>query len=564
MKERLFFLLQGESIDQLFKLLIFSILVSLLEVIGVGIIMPFVNAASDFNIIKNNYYYQLVYHFIGFETPVSFIVFFGLLLVFFYLFRSIMSLIYSYILSQFSQRRYAFFANALFDRYLHLYYMDFLKKNSTHMVKAIINESQNLSLYISNLLLLVSEVIIAFFIYLLLMVVNWKVTLMVTLFLSINIIVLIKIISPRIKEAGNKRDEYQKKFYELLGAVFGNYKLLKLRSIHKETEQLFYSYTEHFKNVNITHSVFSQVPRFYLEALGFSLISFIVLVVIWITQKDISSSLSLITFFLLGLLRLLPSANRILSSYNNMLFYAKSVDIIMDDLHLPAEKVKEKEIVFQKEITLKDISFKFDNTCVLQHINLSIGRTDNIAFVGESGSGKSTLVDIIIGLHYPKKGQILIDGAILSSDNLVAWRRKIGYIPQHIYLFEGSVAMNVAMRQNYNAQRVEKVLKQAKIFDFLQEYHNGIETNVGENGSKLSGGQKQRIAIARALYNDPEILVLDEATSALDEVTEEEIMKEIYRIGKEKTLIIVTHRLSTIRECNRIIRVSKGKVYEDY
>jgi ABC-type multidrug transport system fused ATPase/permease subunit len=181
--------------------------------------------------------------------------------------------------------------------------------------------------------------------------------------------------------------------------------------------------------------------------------------------------------------------------------------------------------------------------------------------VGKSGAGKSTLVDMIAGLYSPDSGSIKLDGEKISDKNIQSWRTKIGYIPQQVYLFDGTVAENVCFGKEINKSKLEDVLKKANIFDFLQA-KKGLQTRVGEGGVQLSGGQKQRIAIARALYGDPEVMILDEATSALDNETEKKIMEEMYKISKEKTLIIIAHRLSTIQGCDVIYEVSDGQILD--
>jgi ABC-type multidrug transport system fused ATPase/permease subunit len=198
----------------------------------------------------------------------------------------------------------------------------------------------------------------------------------------------------------------------------------------------------------------------------------------------------------------------------------------------------------------------------LENISLTIHKGDKIAFIGESGSGKSTLIDLIIGLYRPKSGTISVDGTRLDESNIKAWRSKIGYIPQSIYLFDGTVAQNVAFGKAIDDVQIKESLRQANILEFLENHHQGIHTAVGEGGIKLSGGQRQRIAIARALYGSPEILVLDEATSALDTDTEAKIMEEIYKISENKTLIVIAHRLSTIDGCQKVYLLSKGKITE--
>jgi ATP-binding cassette subfamily B protein len=198
---------------------------------------------------------------------------------------------------------------------------------------------------------------------------------------------------------------------------------------------------------------------------------------------------------------------------------------------------------------------------VLDGVNLEIRRGEKIGLVGESGSGKSTLVDILIGLYRPMEGEIFVDNTKLDESNIRSWRRKIGYIPQKIELMEGTVAQNVALEDRYNVERVEEVLEQARLLDFFKREYEGIDTMIGEDGIKLSGGQRQRLAIARALYHNPEILVLDEATSALDMETEKNIMEEIYRLGEDKTIVIVAHRLSTLEGCDKIYQLTKGSLY---
>jgi len=265
--------------------------------------------------------------------------------------------------------------------------------------------------------------------------------------------------------------------------------------------------------------------------------------------------------FVLGLYRMLPSVNRIMHSYNQIKFNKHSLEIVHSDIFYEVEDIGDEEIEFKREIKLEHISFAYiENKYILKDINLTIKKGEKVAFVGESGSGKSTLVDIIIGLYRPNSGKIYIDNRELNLSNIKSWRKKIGYIPQSIYLFDGTVAQNVAMGGEIDKEKMIRVLKQANIWDFLKEHHQGLDTFVGEGGVKLSGGQKQRVAIARALYFEPEVLVLDEATSALDSETESKIMEEIYRVSQDKTLIIIAHRLSTLQGCDKIYRLENGKI----
>jgi WLAB PROTEIN len=270
--------------------------------------------------------------------------------------------------------------------------------------------------------------------------------------------------------------------------------------------------------------------------------------------------LPIISMYALALYRILPALNRILSNYNTLLFFSNSLDVVYNDLNYTPQIEGKDFIDFKNKIELTNISFEYTkNKKVLEDINITINKGDKVAFVGESGSGKSTLVDLIIGLYRPLSGEIVIDDKKLTSDNIKSYRSKVGYIPQSIYLFDGTVGENVSFGYEYDKEKIIKVLKKANIYDFLSS-KEGIDTLVGDGGIQLSGGQKQRIGIARALYSDPEILVLDEATSALDNETEAKIMDEIYETSHDKTLLIIAHRLSTIERCDRKIMLANGKI----
>lgn len=377
--------------------------------------------------------------------------------------------------------------------------------------------------------------------------IDWKITLAMTIFLLLNALFLIKTIS---KTQGVLREKSQKDFYEIINSTFGNFKLIKLQSNDIS-----------FARSGIIHESLSHFPRIFLETLGFGLIAIVVVYLVYKYQTDISSALGILSMFVLGLYRLIPSANRLLSSYNQIMYYHKSLDLIHNDLMYDGENLGDKKISFKKTIELKNIDFGYsENKIVLKDINLDIKKGEKIAFIGPSGSGKSTLVDIVIGLYRPISGQIFVDNSIIDESNIKDWRKKVGYIPQSVYLFDGTVAENIAFGKEFDEKNIKEVLEKAKILDFLETHQDGIHTFVGEGGIKLSGGQKQRIAIARALYQEPEILVLDEATSALDEEIEKEIMDEIYEISQNKTLIIIAHRLSTINRCEKVYKIENRKL----
>ncbi|WP_462111228.1 ABC transporter ATP-binding protein/permease [Campylobacter concisus] len=543
-----------------FIILIFmSIFLSVIETVGISAIMPFITLASDPSKIVSNKYSNMVYDSFEFSTTTNFMIFFGFFLIGFYIFRAIYSMFYNYILNKFAFGRFHAFAFRLFKNYTNLPYKRFVKRNSAELIKTIVNEASNLSFYIQSLLLMFSEFFTVVLLYALLLLMDWKMTLVLTILLGAKVLFLLFFLKKRIEKEGTRRSTMQSKFYKILNETFGNFKIIKLIQNEEKLYSEFSNISYGYARANIVSNTLNQLPRLSLETIGFSVLIGIVVYVLF-QYNDANFVLPIISMYALALYRILPALNRILSNYNTLLFLSNSLDIVYSDLSYIPQTEGKDFIDFKNKIELTNVSFEYNkNKKVLENINIIINKGDKVAFVGESGSGKSTLVDLIIGLYKPLSGEIVIDDKKLTTDNVKSYRSKVGYIPQSIYLFDGTVGENVAFGYEYNKEKIIEVLKKANIYDFLYS-KEGIDTLVGDGGIQLSGGQKQRIGIARALYSDPEILVLDEATSALDNETEAKIMDEIYETSHDKTLLIIAHRLSTIERCDRKIMLANGKI----
>ena len=543
----------------LFYLFLFAIFIAVIETAGVSVIMPYISLANDFSLIETNQYYRYIFEIFNFSNYIDFIIFLGFSIIIFYIFRAVINAFYIYKIISFTQITYHKIVNKLFSNYLNMPYKNFINQNSSSLTKVIINEALNITDLFRAFLILLSEILVFVFIYSVLLYINYQIALTITVILFIVGLIIVKTISKIMKIKGIEREKYQKIFYEILNKNFNNIKMLKLQNTQNALEE-FNITSKLYTNTNKISGSFQQFPRLILEVVGFSIVVLIVIFLLYSTRTDISSSFGLITIFVLGLYRLLPSTTRILLSFNQILLYYKSLDLVCNDFNIDTERVGNNKIIFNNRIELKEILFSYNkNYNIINKLNLTIERNDKIAFIGESGSGKSTLVDIIMGLNQVTGGGIYIDNEKLSSKNLNNWRNHFGYIPQSVYLFDGNVAQNVAFGLEIDEEKVIKVLEKANIWEFLKD-KDGLTTKVGESGVMLSGGQKQRIAIARALYKNPDILVLDEATSALDDETEAKIMNEIYEIAKDKTLIIIAHRLSTIRRCNKVYKIENGEI----
>jgi ABC-type multidrug transport system fused ATPase/permease subunit len=382
-------------------------------------------------------------------------------------------------------------------------------------------------------------------------------TIVLTFILILIVLIVFATLIRASKKLGERRYAANVKLSRTIWETLGNFKFIKLKGNEEKIVTVFNDSVSHLSHTAVLSSTLGTIPKNILENLGFSLLIAAVCFILW-RYNSAAMVIPVISMYALALYRMLPAINRILGYVNSMAYLQKSLNIIYDDLNLETDDEGNSPVVFAKSIRGENLWFRYlKGGDVIKNISLKIEIGEKIAFTGESGSGKTTLVDLLIGIYRPTRGQLYIDDVLIDAANIRSWRSKIGYIPQSIYLFDGTVAENVAFGSDYDEEKIIRVLQKAKIWNFL-ESKEGINTLVGEGGIQLSGGQKQRIGIARALYNDPEVLVLDEATSSLDDETEAEIMNEIYDVSGSKTLIIIAHRLSTVERCDRRIQIEDG------
>ena len=541
-------------------LLIFTIGFSLIETIGVSIIMPFISLASDPEIV-NSGIYKKVFEFLGFSSVIKFIISMGIAIIFFYVLRSIYSVILTWHVNKFSLGLYKYFSMKIFKTYLSISYKLYTQKNSAVLMQSIFNETNDFSKFMLFFLNICSEFLTVIMVYTVIIIINWKMTITITAILLLIVFFLLIIMTKINKVQGEKRVVSNRKLNKILKETFGNIKFIKLKCNEENVLRSFGNSIEIRTKAEVINNVLGSFPKNILESIGFSFLVAVIVFILW-AYNDVSKVIPIITLYALALYRILPSIHKMLQNFNNMVFSEKIIDSIYENLHQKTENEGTSSIQFNNSIVLDNIYFKYLNgNEIIKGVSFKIKKGDKFAITGESGCGKSTLIDIITGIHKPFSGKILIDGEEITDDNIRSWRKKIGYIPQNIYLFDGTVAENVAFGSEFNENKIITALKKANIWEFLNG-KDGINTNVGDEGIQLSGGQQQRIGIARALYEDPEILVLDEATSALDTETEQKIMEEIYTVSTNKTLLIIAHRLSTVERCDRKIRMEDGKIIE--
>jgi len=531
---------------------------SLVETIGISAIMPFISVVSDVTLLESGYY-KTAFNLFKFESAQQFIITFGICIIIFYFIRGGYFVLQTYLIKRYSNAMYKYFTKKALKVNLTIPYKLYAMKNSGELIRAIGTETLEIGKVVLHLLLLCSEFFTILMVYSLIVILNWKMTLVITAILFLIVIILLSVLTRVNAKQGKLRLITGRKMSRILKESLGNIKYVKLKGNEEQIINDYKNSLDINTKADVTSHVLGNIPKGILESIGFSFLIAVIVIIIWV-NKDASTVIPVISMYALALYRILPSINRMLHEINGVVYSEETLIKVYENLNQPVEKEGDAPVNFNNNIRLEKLCFKYETgTDVISDISLEIKKGEKIAFTGESGGGKSTLVDLIIGIHKPKSGSIFIDNTVLNNDNIRDWRKKIGYIPQSIYLFDGTVAENVSFGSNYDEEKIKTALIKANIWDFLSQ-KDGLNTCVGDGGIQLSGGQQQRIGIARALYDDPEVLVLDEATSALDNETEQKIMDEIYSVSANKTLIVIAHRLTTVERCDRRLRIINGSL----
>lgn len=570
--KKLLFLLTLQERKQAGLLLIMIIIMALLDMAGVASILPFVAILTNPVLIETNAILNSMFQvskILGVKSNQEFIFALGVLVFFLLIISLSFKALTTYAQVRFVQMREYSIGKRLIEGYLHQPYSWFLSRNSADLGTTILSEVQELiNNSMSPLMELFSKGIVAIALITLLFLVNPKLALIVGLLLGSIYFFIFCVVRNYLNRTGKKRLKNNQLRFALINEAFGAIKEIKVGGLEETYIKNFSSSAQVFAKTQSSSKIISQLPRFILEAAGFGGILLIILYIIARTGS-FNNALPIVSLYVFAGYRLLPALQQIYSSFTRLSFLGPSLDKLHNDLKnlQPFNKNQVTGILpFNKTISLKNIDYNYPNSSItsLKDINLTIYAKSSVGLVGATGSGKTTVADIILGLLVPQKGTLEIDGKVISSQNLKSWQRSIGYVPQHIYLSDDTVAANIAFgveHKNINQEAVEKSAKIANLHNFIiDELPKKYQTTIGERGVKLSGGQRQRIGIARALYHDPQVLILDEATSALDNQTEKEVMDEINNLSKDITIILIAHRLNTIKNCDKIFLLDKGQL----
>ncbi len=552
---------------------------ALVQVIGIASIMPFLALVSSPESISENAILRWAYETLGFTSTGPFLVFVGVAVLVLMIGSNGFAAWTHLKLMYFSWDMNHLLSVRMLKEYLYKPYVYYLNQNTSGLAKNILGEvKQAVSGYLVSGMTLVAQSLSALFILVLLVLVNPVLATVTFVFLGGSYFLVFGLMRRRLTDAGRRRSAADKQRYKAANEALLGAKEIKLLGKEQPFLKRFVRPSRNYGRAMAKQQVYALLPRYAFETLAFGGMLLIVLYLL-VREQSMAGLLPTLGVYAFATYRLLPALQSIFGSVSSMRFSMTSVEILHADLEVspPARGVDRdavEPLPFRSRLELQDVTFAYPNAPrpVFKGFDLAVDARTSVALVGATGSGKTTAVDLLLGLLSPHEGRLVVDGVPVTDANLQSWQKNLGYVPQHIFLADDTVAANIAFgvpTKQIDRAAVEDAARKANIHDFIvEQLPDGYDTEIGERGIRLSGGQRQRLGIARALYDDPDVLVLDEATSALDNVTEDSVFHAVNEIGKTKTVVMIAHRISTIRGCDVIHLLSDGKIiargtYED-
>ena len=546
---------------------------AMLEAVGIGAILPLISIMGQPDFLIHHPEIGHIAEALGIGKHTQFIMFCAGCLIVLYLIKNAYMAWETKLQIDFSMRNQIKFSTELMNNYLCKGYLFHLDHNSATLLR---NVNAGGAVIYSNMLIstftLLTELITAFSIWLMLVAVDAFTAVVVAGIMGAMMYSIIMAFRRNISKQAKIQNDFAAGYIKCVNQGLGAIKETKVMRKEKYFLEEFSRTYQQYGEASRKYLFINQLPRMIIETMVVS--GLLVMIVAKLAMgSNPEEIVPLLGVLALAAFRLMPSANRIVNLFNTIkfqqpLFYELYPELM--DIKERQESRKESyylsvqpKLKFEESIQVNKLRFAYPEgrEDVLQDVSFSIGKGDFAGIVGPSGAGKTTFVDILLGLLKPSDGNIKVDGQDIF-DNIRSWQANLAYVPQSIYLIDGSVKENIALGvapENIDSVRVEKSLHMAELYDFVSDLPEGMETRVGERGVKLSGGQRQRIGIARALYQQPEVLILDEATSALDNDTEKSITDTILKLKGQITIIAIAHRLSTLAECDYKIEFVDGK-----
>ena len=540
---------------------------AIFEVIGLALVLPVINIAIHPSIVENNQIIHFLFSIFGFESPKNFTFFLFFLVLFFFVLKNVLSLFISYYQNYYTSIIGGEIGHNLFKRYYNRDIRFFNNLNSFELLRNVTSIPND---FVSNILipliLFFNESLVVLIISVTVAIYNYQIFLLLLVTIIPSFFFIFKYTKTKIVQSSLNRKEEYLQINKRAGDSINGYIDIKLLNKQQYFFDEYLHNQQKMAKSNATIFSINQTSSKAIEIVSILCI-FLVLTIAMLKYNNQQGLLNIMTFFLVASYRLLPSLNKMIISLNNIKGFQYVFGILnefKDDIVVD-EKLENSPLKFSENLELNNLSFRYEtgNKTILKNFSFTINKGETIGIIGVSGSGKTTLINIILGFLKPIEGNIKLDNQLIDSSNLAGWRNLIGYVKQNVFILDGNIWQNIAIgvdEKDVDFEKINKALQTTKMDTFVNNLSDGLNTHIGQQGSKLSGGQKQRIAIARALYHDAQILVFDEATSALDNETEKEITDAIENLLGSKTMIIVAHRYSTLKNCSKIIEMKDGKI----
>lgn len=555
------------------KMQFIIILTAFTEVAGVASIGPFMSLVSNPSQIYQEGFFNNLYDISGASNQQDFLALAGIMVVTILLTSAIVATFSLRYIYHFAQKVGAEISSNLFDYYISSNWLFHTQKNSSNLITNLTSECSRVTTgIIVPALIMNAKIFISISIILFLFWVDPLVSIIgFTLFGSAYSIIFYSV-KIKLEKNGEKLTEHQNIRIRSMNEGFGGIKDILLMDRADQFKNRFRESSHIYGQAIGTQQTLSEIPKYWIELLAFGTMILLVLFLMLSLEGDLSTIIPTLSMFAMASYKLIPSFQQIYFYLSGIKFSQSAILSVGNDLrnHLQNKQLKNRSKdnkVLSYDLNLENVFFKYPNKNhqVTNGVSIFIPENSMVGFVGPSGSGKSTLIDIILGLLIPSQGLMKVGGKKIDESNANVLQALVGYVPQTIFLGDCSIKHNIAFGLNdrdIDLSRIDSAVNQAQLNDFIDQLPEGLDTIVGEKGVQLSGGQRQRIAIARALYRNPKILVLDEATSSLDGMTEKKIMDSIYKIASDITVLIIAHRLNTIKECDMIYYMDDGKIID--
>lgn len=565
---KLYTLLDASERKYALLILLIIVLKGVVELVGIASVFPLIAVLSNAELIHENVYLSFLFNVLGFSSERSFLLLLSGVSFLFILLRVIVAFISDYLINRYSLGRIHTISVKLLDIYLKKPYVWFLNKNSADLSKTILSEVEQVvrgSLIPAFQLLslcFTSILIISLLIFM-----NPVIAIVSLVIVSCAYGVTFVSVRASVHRSGAERLAANRNRFQIAQEVLSGVKEIKVANIVDVYVKSYRRHSSNYAKLFAKVYLIREIPKSVLEVITFGGMLLLVFLLLALNEGNLNKALPLISLYAFAGYRLMPILQALYQNLVSMRYNTMSLGEIHRELIQIAEPLPEQKGLTRcnEEICLDCVTFCYpgSNHRSLDDISVRIPSGSYVGFVGRSGAGKTTLLDILLGLLSPTSGRLLIDGNEIGSSNVGAWQRNIGYVPQNVFLVDDSIAANIALGLEahlVDMGAVERAARLAQIDDFINELPDGYNTNVGDRGIRLSGGQRQRISVARALYNDPDVLIFDEATSALDARTESSLIEAIEALSSMKTVIQVTHRVSSLKNCDRIYLIEAGSI----